>query len=42
MAQMREYEVLFRNDEPGELQEEIYTALSAREIELTRYADEHI
>lgn len=40
MAQMREYEILFRNGEPGELQEETYMALSARKIESTRYTDE--
>jgi hypothetical protein len=40
MAQMREYEILSRNGEPGEVQEKTYTALSAREIESTRYADE--
>ena len=40
MAQIREYEILFRNGEPGELHEEIYTTLSAREIESTRYSDE--
>lgn len=40
MAQMREYELLFRNGEPIELQEETYTALSARKIESTRYIDE--
>lgn len=41
MAHMREYEIMFRNGELGELQEETYTSLSARKIESIRYADEH-
>lgn len=41
MAQMGEYKIVFRNGESGELQEEMYTSLSARKIESTRYADEH-
>lgn len=40
MAQRRKYEILFRVGEPDELQEEIYTTLSTRQIESTRYADE--
>lgn len=40
MAQRRKYEILFRVGEPSELQEEIYTTLSTREIESTRYVDE--
>lgn len=37
---MREYKIMFRNGEPGELQEETNTSLSARKIESTRYTDE--
>jgi hypothetical protein len=40
MAQMREYEIVFKNGETNELQEETYTSLSGRKIESTRYADE--
>lgn len=40
MAQRQGYEIIFREGKPGEMQEEIYRALSKREIESTRYADE--
>lgn len=40
MAQRHECKIFIRVGKPGELQEKIYTTLSTREIESTRYADE--